>query len=137
MTETPEDPFRDIMDFIQNMLSGGKNPADKKVPPLIGVKVVMTGGKPQIITDTPRPKKIPVEVFDMNNSVIIQTALPPESSDDFSLSYEEGTLVLISGENHEYHASIPLPNLDMNTLKTRLKNGVLEINCAKKPAQTE
>lgn len=136
MTEVPEDPFKDIMEFIQSMLSGNTAP-EKKGPQVFGVKVVLgAGGKPQVIPSTPRPKTIPVETFDMGDSVILQTALPPESSDDFSLSYENGILCLVSGENHEYKAACPLPGLDMNTLKTSLKNGVLEIVCAKKaPAE--
>lgn len=121
------------MDLITQMLAGNHAP-DKKVPPVIGVKVLMTGGKPHIISDT-RTKTIPIEAFDMGESIILQTALPPESSDDFSLSYENGTLQLLSGENQEYKAAIPLPDLDMNTLKTTLKNGVLEIVCAKKHSE--
>ncbi|HJJ48366.1 MAG TPA: Hsp20/alpha crystallin family protein [Methanocorpusculum sp.] len=136
MTEVPEDPFKDIVEFIQSMLSGNGAP-EKKGPQVFGVKVIMgAGGKPQVISEKPRSKTIPVETFDMGDSIILQTALPPESSDDFSLSYENGILCLVSGENHEYKASCPLPGLDMSSLKTSLKNGVLEIICAKK-AQTE
>ncbi|HJJ29297.1 MAG TPA: Hsp20/alpha crystallin family protein [Methanocorpusculum sp.] len=136
MTELPEDPFKEIMDFIQAVLSGKVAP-DKAGPKVFGVRVMMgAGGKPQVIPEGGRPKTIPVETFDMGDSIILQTALPPESADDFALSYENGILCLVSGENHEYKAACPLPGLDMNTLKTSLKNGVLEIVCAKK-AQAE
>lgn len=75
-------------------------------------------------------------MFEDKGTVIIQTELPPECQDDFFIAYQDGKLQLNAGANREYSAVIPVAGIDPSQTQTHLKNGVLEIICYKKLAQT-
>lgn len=129
MGNTTDDSYKDLMDIIHKILGGhlpGKDGGP--IPPIVGVKFVVGGG-PQ---NVPAPSRmIPVEVFENETSFTIQTELPGECPNDFSLSYTGGRLQLLAGEHHEYRAELPLSGIDSSSIRTRLKNGVLEIFCRK------
>lgn len=124
-----DDSYKDLMDIIHKIL-GNHLPGKDGVPPIVGVKFVVGGG-PQ---NAPAPSRmIPVEVFESETSFTIQTELPGECPNDFALSYTNGKLQLLAGENREYRAELPLAGIEPSSIKTRLKNGVLEIFCGKIP----
>lgn len=125
-----DDSYKDLMDIIHKIL-GNQIPGKDGVPPIVGVKFVVGGG-PQNAASPSR--LIPVEVFECETSFTIQTELPGECPNDFTLSYTNGKLQLLAGENREYRAELPLAGIDPSSIKTRLKNGVLEIFCGKVPA---
>ncbi len=129
----PPDDYKDLMDIIQKIL-GNNLPGKNGIPPIVGVKFVVGGNQqPQ---QTPQ-RMIPVEVFECEISYTIQTELPGECPDDFALTYQNGTLQLLAGENREYRAELPLASVDPSTIRTRLKNGVLEIFCGKIAPQVQ
>ena len=129
MGNPTDDSYKDLMDIIHKIL-GNQLPGKDGVPPIVGVKFVV-GGQP--ISAAPS-RMIPVEVFESETSFTIQTELPGEWPNDFTLSYIDGKLKLQAGENREYCSELPLAGIDPSAIKTRLKNGVLEIFCGKLPA---
>ena len=122
-----DDSYKDLMDIIHKIL-GNQLPGKDGVPPIVGVKFVVGGGAQNVQAS---PRMIPVEVFECETSYTIQTELPGECPNDFTLSYTNGKLQLLAGENREYRAELPLSGIDPSSIKTRLKNGVLEIFCGK------
>ena len=133
MPETPDDAYRELLDTIHKILiTHVSGEGEGKLPPVIGVKFVLSGGKIHLTPDTMRNKTIPIEMFENKGTVIIQTELPPECQDDFFIAYQDGKLQLNAGANREYSAVIPVAGIDPSQTETRLKNGVLEIICHKK-----
>lgn len=124
-----DDSYKDLMDIIQKILGNNLPGKDGgQMPPIVGVKFVVGGTPPA----SPAPTRmIPVEVFECETSYTIQTELPGSCPNDFALSYQNGKLKLQAGENREYRAELPLSSIDPSSIKTRLKNGVLEIFCGK------
>ena len=125
-----DDSYKDLMDIIHKIL-GNQLPGKDGVPPIVGVKFVVGGGPQNAVSPS---RMIPVEVFECEASFTIQTELPGECPNDFTLSYTNGKLQLLAGENREYRAELPLAGIDPSSIKTRLKNGVLEIFCGKVPS---
>jgi len=116
------------MDIIHKILGNhlpGKDGGE--IPPIVGVKFVVGGQQ----NSAPPTRMIPIEVFENETSFTIQTELPGECPNDFALSYANGKLQLLAGENREYRAELPLSGIDPAAITTRLKNGVLEIFCGK------
>ena len=137
MPETPDDTYRELMDIIHKILiSHVSGESEGKLPPVVGVKFVLSGGKIHLTPDEVDNKTIPIEMFEDKGTVIIQTELPPECQDDFFIAYQDGKLQLNAGANREYSAVIPVAGIDPSQTQTHLKNGVLEIICYKKLAQT-
>ncbi|HJJ34322.1 MULTISPECIES: hypothetical protein [Methanocorpusculum] len=137
MPETPDDAYRELMDIIHKILiSHVSGESEGKLPPVVGVKFVLSGGKIHLTPDEVHNKTIPIEMFEDKGTVIIQTELPPECQDDFFIAYQDGKLQLNAGANREYSAVIPVAGIDPSQTQTHLKNGVLEIICYKKLAQT-
>lgn len=135
MTESPDDAFKDLMNIIHKIITAHAAGDDaNKLPPILGVKVVMNGKTLHLAPIDPRPKTIPIEMFEDEGTIIIQTSLPPECPDDFFIAYQDGKLQLNAGESREYSAVIPVCNIDPSLTETYLKNGVLEIVCFKKLA---
>jgi len=135
MPDTPDDAYKDLMDIIHKILVNhvsGDN--DGKLPPVVGVKFVLSGGKIHLTPEEFRSKTIPIEMFEDGDTVIIQTELPSECQDDFFIAYQDGKLQLNAGEDREYSAVIPVAGVDPSLTQTHLKNGVLEITCYKKAA---
>lgn len=132
MGSPADDSYKDLMDIIQKILGNhlpGKDGGP--IPPIVGVKFVVGGG-PQA---APAPSRvIPLEVFESEAAYTIQTELPGSCPNDFTLSYQNGKLQLLAGENRQYRAEVPLAGIDPSTIKTRVKNGVLEIFCGKAEA---
>ncbi|PAV09427.1 hypothetical protein ASJ83_02280 [Methanocorpusculum parvum] len=125
------------MDIIHKILiSHVSGESEGKLPPVVGVKFVLSGGKIHLTPDEVHNKTIPIEMFEDKGTVIIQTELPPECQDDFFIAYQDGKLQLNAGANREYSAVIPVAGIDPSQTQTHLKNGVLEIICYKKLAQT-
>ncbi|WP_319378682.1 hypothetical protein [uncultured Methanocorpusculum sp.] len=136
MLETPDDAYRELMDIIHKILINhvsGEN--EGKLPPVVGVKFVLSGGKIHLTHDEVHNKTIPIEMFEDKGTVIIQTELPSECQDDFFIAYQDGKLQLNAGTNREYSAVIPVAGIDPSQTQTHLKNGVLEIICYKKLEQ--
>ncbi len=129
MGNPTDDSYKDLMDIIHKIL-GNHAPGKDGMPPIVGVKFVVGGQQNQ-----PAPARmIPVEVFESDTAFTIQTELPGECPNDFTLSYADGKLKLLAGENREYRTELPLAGIDPTAIKTRVKNGVLEITCGKLPA---
>jgi len=136
MPETPDDTYRELMDIIHKILiSHVSGESEGKLPPVVGVKFVLSGGKIHLTPDEVHNKTIPIEMFEDKGTVIIQTELPPECQDDFFIAYQDGKLQLNAGANREYSAVIPVAGIDPSQTQTHLKNGVLEIICYKKLEQ--
>ena len=136
MPETPDDTYRELMDIIHKILiSHVSGESEGKLPPVVGVKFVLSGGKIHLTPDEVDNKTIPIEMFEDKGTVIIQTELPPECQDDFFIAYQDGKLQLNAGANREYSAVIPVAGIDPSQTQTHLKNGVLEIICYKKLEQ--
>src|SRR5574344_870905 len=135
MPETPDDAYRELMDIIHKILiSHVSGESEGKLPPVVGVKFVLSGGKIHLTPDEVHNKTIPIEMFEDKGTVIMQTEHPPERQDDFFIAYQDGKLQLNAGANREYSAVIPVAGIDPSQTQTHLKNGVLEIICYKKLA---
>jgi hypothetical protein len=133
MSDTPDDSYRDLMDIIHKILVNHvSGESDGKLPPVVGVKFVLSGGKIHLTPDEMHNKTIPIEMFEEGRKIIIQTELPCECQDDFFIAYQDGKLQLNAGEDREYSAVIPVAEIDPSQTQTHLKNGVLEITCYKK-----
>lgn len=131
MPELPDDAYKDLMDIIHQIITAHAFGEGGGVPPsIMGVKFVLNGG-----TIHPQPRAIPIEMFEDEGTVIIQTELPPECPDDFFLAYQDGKLQLNTGSRSEYSAIIPVAAIDPSLTETHLHNGVLEIICFKKIAE--
>ena len=126
MGNPTDDSYKDLMDIIHKII-GTQLPGKDGVPPIVGVKLVVGGQQNSV----PPSRMIPVEVFESETLFTIQTELPGDCPNDFALSYIDGKLKLQAGENHEYCAELSLAGIDSSSIKTRLKNGVLEIFCGK------
>ncbi len=136
MPETPDDAYRELLDIIHKILINHvSEESEGKLPPVVGVKFVLAGGKIHLTPDEVHNKTIPIEMFEDKGTVIIQTELPCECQDDFFIAYQDGKLQLNAGTNREYSAVIPVAGIDPSQTQTHLKNGVLEIICYKRLAQ--
>ena len=134
MPDLPDDMPKELLDLIQKLIHGNIGPSDNAgMPSIVGVKFVVGGnGVPKKMPTAGKPKTLTLEVLNENTHYTIQTELPGDCSDKYSLEYPEGKLRLIAGNNHEYSAEVPLSNIDPTKTKEHLKNGVLEVICYKK-----
>jgi HSP20 family molecular chaperone IbpA len=127
MTEAPDD-YNELMDILHKIIVS--HVTGSETDRIIGVKFVMNGGT--IHLASARPRTIPIEMFEDEGTITVQTSLPPECPDDFFIAYQDGKLQLNTGKNREYSAVIPVADIDPSLTETYLKNGVLEITCVKK-----
>ena len=117
MPESSDDAYKDLMDIIHQIITAHvSGDGEDKLPPIMGVKFVVNGGTVHLAPINPQPRTIPLEVFEDEGTIIIQTELPHECPDDF----------------FEYSAVIPVAEIDPSLTETHLHNGVLEIVCFKK-----
>lgn len=133
MPESSDDAYKDLMDIIHQIITAHvSGDGEDKLPPIMGVKFVVNGGTVHLAPINPQPRTIPLEVFEDEGTIIIQTELPHECPDDFFLAYQDGKLQLNAGSHREYSAVIPVAEIDPSLTETHLHNGVLEIVCFKK-----
>ncbi|HJJ99568.1 MAG TPA: hypothetical protein O0X23_05160 [Methanocorpusculum sp.] len=133
MSESSDDTYKDLMDIIHQIITAHVSGEGKvKLPSIMGVKFVLSGGTIHLAPINPQPKTIALEVFEDAKTIIIQTGLPPECPDDFFIAYQDGKLQLKAGVSHEYSAVIPVAEIDPSLTETHLHNGVLEVICFKK-----
>ncbi len=134
MPDLPDDMPKELLDLIQKLMHGNLGQGDNtEMPSIVGVKFIVSGnGVPKKMPTAGKPKKLTLEVLNENTHYTIQTELPGDSGDNYSLEYPEGKLRLITGNNHEYTAEAPLINIDPAKTEAHLTNGVLEIICYKK-----
>jgi HSP20 family protein len=75
-----------------------------------------------------------VDVFDEKDHIVIIAELPGVEEERISASVKGDILTLsAAGANRKYYKEVVLPeNIDADTLKSKYKNGVLEIRIGKK-----
>lgn len=134
MADNADDAYKDLMDIIHKIIIGRVSSDKNQIPPVVGVKFVLNGGTIHLAPDEMNQKTIPIEMFEDESTITIQTQLPCECPDDFFIAYQDGKLQLNAGEKREYSAVIPVSDIDPSLTQTHLKNGVLEIVCKKKQA---
>ncbi|MDR0438659.1 MAG: hypothetical protein LBH02_00350 [Methanocalculaceae archaeon] len=135
MPKSPGDAYKDLMDILRQIITAHvSGDGDEKFSPITGVKFVLNGNTVHMTPINPLPKTIPLEVFEDVKTIIIQTELPHECSDDFFIAYMDGKLQLSAGACREYSAVIPVADIDPSLTEMHLHNGVLEIICFKKSA---
>ena len=87
MPETPDDAYRELMDIIHKILiSHVSGESEGRLPPVVGVKFDLSGGKIHLTPAEVHNKTLPIELFEDKGTVIIQTELPPECQDDFFIA---------------------------------------------------
>ncbi|HJJ38554.1 MAG TPA: Hsp20/alpha crystallin family protein [Methanocorpusculum sp.] len=139
-----DEPGKDtIIEFIKNMimsgLAGSNDEKKQGMPSVVGVKFIVAGGDgtPTIsdvsdIISKQQKRSLPLELFESDTVYTLQTQLPGSCS-DFSVTYTDGKLKLVTGKNGMYSAEIPLQSeIDPAKIESHARNGVLEIVCVKR-----
>ena len=77
-----------------------------------------------------------VEVHRIGNEVKVIADLPGITEEALRLDVKGNTLVIDAGDaDHAYRTSAALPPVDISSMQTTLKNGVLEVTFASIPEQ--
>lgn len=130
MSEQPSDAYRELIDAVRKIMAESMD-FDGTYPRVMGFRVVINGS-PVDISKTPfDEEEHPVEIYEINDDLIIATDVSGYDPDEIRIFFESGRLHIVSHEKREPIAVVDLPQVDPDNIRMSCINGVLEIICRK------
>jgi len=134
MFEDPIDMFGEMDEMFARLFSRMDREFMAGSPGVSGYRVMFESGgypgeMPEIEAPRPRDSSEPeTEVHHIGDEVKVIAELPGVTEESLRLDVKGDQLVIDAGDaDHHYHASATLPPVDAASLRSSIKNGVLEV----------
>lgn len=143
MYEDPRDMFGEMDEIFNRIFTRMNRDFLKGVPQVYGYHIVMHNGDFEGMPETPaitqRANSEPVaEVHCIGDEVKVITELPGTTKDLIDLDVQESRLIIdAKGPQNHYHTTADLPPVDVASMHTSFKNGVLEVTFGLLPGPSE
>ena len=134
MFEDPIDMFAEMDEMFARLFSRMDREFMAGAPGVSGYRLVSgsggyPGGQPEIEAPRLRDSSEPVtEVHRIGDEVKVIAELPGVTDESLRLDVKGDRLIIDAGDaDHHYHASATLPPVNAASLRSSIKNGVLEV----------
>lgn len=141
MFEDPRDMFGEMDEIFNRLFTRMNRDFPEGVPQVYGYRIIVHNGRD--IEDIPETPAVPqrtgsepvAEVHCIGDEVKVITELPGATKDQIDLDVQESRLIIdANGPRIHYHTTADLPPVDVASMQTSFKNGVLEVTFGLLPA---
>lgn len=144
MYDDPKDMFQEMDALFTHIYTRMIRNFSEGNPNAYGYHMIIRqGGQPPAVPDSPSDRlrthtEPVVEIHRIGDEVKVITELPGTTLDAIQLRIHGSTLTIdADGGPLQYHAQTDLPQVNSGSMKTSLKNGVLEITFRTLPDTSE
>jgi HSP20 family molecular chaperone IbpA len=135
MYEDPQDMFQEMDEMFARLFDRMQRGSGLGEPQVYGYKIVIQGGdgslKPaqeELSLPSRAGSEPAAEVHRIDNDVMVVVELPGATAESVRLTPQNGQLTIdAEGCGNTYHSKTDLPPVDIASMQSTFKNGVLEV----------
>lgn len=131
MSEKPSDAYKELVDAVRKIMAESMA-IEGQFPRVLGFRVVINGMPMNVHDDPFEEKEHPVEVYEINDDLMIVTDVSGYDPEEIRIFFEGGRLHIVSHERQTPIAVVDLPQVDTGDVTMSCIHGVLEITCRKR-----